>query len=113
MDRKWAGMRYDPVVGEANRRAVEAKRAAHAAELGKLRRAIVVCFPVKNPRAATLLDVAERELATFIDGELDEARRRLGDFDVICGVAVRELLRQLGINPEDMRLNELGPPQKR
>jgi hypothetical protein len=112
MDRKWAGMRYDPVVGEANRRAVEAKRAAHAAELAKLRRLIVVAFPPKRPRAVTLLDVSKRELATYVDGEIDEARHRVLEFDVICAVRVREVLRQLGIDPEDFRLNELGPPQK-
>ncbi|MEK7704889.1 MAG: hypothetical protein AAB426_08015 [Myxococcota bacterium] len=112
MDRKWAGMRYDPVVAEANQRAGEAKRAANAAELAKLRRVIVVCFPAKSPRAVTLVDVAARELATFVDGELDEARKRLDQYDVICGIGVRELLRQLGVDPEERRLAELGPPQK-
>lgn len=112
MDRKYAGMRFDPAVFEANKWAVEAKRAAHAAELSRLRRVIVVCSPAKSPRAATLLDVMKRELATFVDDELGEARRRLDEFDVICGVEIRELLRQLGIDPEGRRLAELGPPQK-
>lgn len=112
MDRKWAGMRYDPVVAEANQKAYEARRAAHAEELAKLRRVIIVGFPVRNPRAVTLIDAATRELATYIDGELDAARERLDQYDVICGVAVRELLRRLGVDPEERRLAELGPPQK-
>ena len=112
MDRKWAGMRYDPVVAEANQRAVEARRAAHAAELATLRRVIVICFPAESPRAVTLLDVANRDITTFFDEEMTEARRRLGNYDIICGVDVREVLRQIGVESEGRRLAELGPPQK-
>jgi len=112
MERKYAGRRHDPVVFAATQRAVEAKRAAHAAELSRLRRVIVVGFPAKRPRAVTLLDADRRELATYVDGELAEARRRLDEFDVICGVGVRDLLRQVGEDPESRRLAELGPPQK-
>jgi len=112
MERKWAGLRHDPIVAEATRRAVEARREAHAAELATLRRAILVAFPARNPRAAALFDTGNRTVVTYVDDELTDARARLREYDVVCAVNVREVLRQLGLDPEAWRLVELGPPQK-
>ncbi|MEM6275094.1 MAG: hypothetical protein AAF735_07630 [Myxococcota bacterium] len=110
--RKWAGGRYDPVVVQAQRQVVAEKRAAHARELAKLRRVIVVSLPLKSARAVTVLDVSSREIMTFFDTEIDKARERMLEYDIIGGVQVREVVRRLGAAPEHLRLDELGPPQK-
>jgi hypothetical protein len=110
--RRWAAMRPDPAVIEANRRAFEERRERHGAELAKLRRVVVHAFPGAAPRAVVLTDVAARELTTFTAEELPRARERLNDYDVIAAVGVRPLLRALGYDPGPRRLAELGPPQK-
>jgi len=110
--RRWASMRTDPVVFEANSHAADERRAAHAAELAKLRRVIVHAFPAAEPAAVVLLDVGERTLATFIGAEIAAAKARLDAFDVIAAVDVRALLRALGYEPGGRRLADLGPPQK-
>jgi hypothetical protein len=110
--RRWASMGPDPAVIEANLRAAQERRAAHAAELSALRRVIVHAFPAADPRAVVLLDVGERSLATFIGEEIAAAKARLDAFDVIAAVDVRALLRALGYDPGARRLAELGPPRK-
>ena len=59
-----------------------------------------------------LVDVATRELATYSREELDAARTRLAEYDLIGAVEVRPLLKALGFDPSGRRLAELGPPQK-
>lgn len=109
--RRWASQRPAPATVEANIRAAERRRAAHAAELARLRRVIVHTFPVEKPEAVVLLDVGERAITTFIGGEIAAARERLDAFDLIAAVEVRPLLRALGYQPGRRRLAELGPPQ--
>ena len=104
---------------EAHQRRIAAVRKAKADELAGLRRVLVHAFPAKSSskskgvlRAVVLVDVANRELATFVDEELEAARARLAAYDFICAVNVRPLLRDLGFDPGARRLAELGPPQK-
>lgn len=104
--------RFDPAVHEAARRAADARRANHAAELAQLRRVILHGFPAAKPEALVLLDVAERTIATYLRGEIAEAVRRLADYDILVGLEIRPLLRGLGVDPEVLRLAELGPAQK-
>ena len=111
--RRWAALRPDPAVMVANRRAVERKRAAHAAELARMRRVIIHAFLAKKPEAVVLLDVNEHEIETFAgEEEIAEAKRRLDAFEVIAAVDVRSLVRTLGLSSGDRRLAEVGPPQK-
>lgn len=104
--------RGDPAAQEAAIHAYEARRAAHGAELAQLRRVIVHGFPEKQAEAIALLDVGERTIATFIRGEIAEARRRLADYDIVAGLEIRTLLRGIGVDPSGLRLAELGPAQK-
>lgn len=110
--RRWAAMRPDPAVIEANRRAFEERRARHGAELAKLRRVVVHAFPRAAPQVVVLADVAARELTTFTAEEAPRARARLNEYDVIAALEVRPLLRALGYDPGPRRLAELGPPRK-
>lgn len=100
---------------EAARLAQEAfrdKRAAHAAELAQLTRALLVAHPCRAPRAVVLLDIGQRTLAFFEANALTELRARLARYDLIAAVGVRELLRDLGLDPHGRRVAELGPPQQ-
>ena len=114
-DRVEVARRYarpDPAAIEAIRREGERRRAQHAAELCALRRAIVHVFPATRPFAAVLVDVAARELSTFVDAELADLPERLRAYDVIVGMNVRALLRAVRFEPADRRLADLGPAQK-
>ncbi|MEM7354252.1 MAG: hypothetical protein AAF657_25835 [Acidobacteriota bacterium] len=97
---------------EAHQRRLKAKRAANAEKLAELRRVLVHAFPTKAPAAVVLIDVAERAITTFLGQDLDSARSRLGEYDLIAAVGVRPLLRSLAFDPATRRLAELGPPQK-
>lgn len=112
-----AGLRRPPLCRVAPqkraREAFERKRLAHGAQLAKLRRVLLYAFPAKKPQALALLDVAARELATFVgEEEFAAARERLATFDLIGAMDVRALLRALGFDAGACRLAELGPPQK-
>ena len=98
-------------IAEATR-AAERRRTAHADELTKLRRVIVHAFPARAPRAVVLLDVEQRELTTWLDDQLAGLGDRLRAYDLLCGVDIRATLRELAVDPGDLRLAELGPPQK-
>jgi hypothetical protein len=104
--------RSNPQEIDAGRRAYERRRAAHAAELAALRRAIVHPFPARCPEAVVLVDVDQRELTTFVGDELPRLGTALRRFDMLCGVDIRATLRALAIDPGDRRLAEIGPPQK-
>ncbi len=110
--RRWERQRPDPAAQAVHRRRFEAQRAARAAELAQLRRVLVHAFPHKRPQALVLVDVAARELRTYLREELDEASARLGEYELIGAVEVRPLLKALGFDPGEQRLAELGPPQK-
>ena len=109
--RRW-GARPSEAQIQANVRAAEQRRTAHAAELAALRRVILHAFPARDPRAAVLIDVERRELTTLIGERLADVGPLLKPFDVLAGVDVRATLRALGVDPDDRRLAELGPPQK-
>jgi hypothetical protein len=110
--RRWAEMRPDPVAMEAHRQRIERERSAHARQLGGMRRVLVHAFPAARPQALALVDVAARNVTTFLGDEIARAIPRLGDYEIIGAVGVRALLRVLGVDPGERRLAELGPPQK-
>jgi hypothetical protein len=103
-----ATSRFDPDVHDE----YERRRAARAAELAKLTHALLVAFPLVDPAMIVLVDVAERALSTYGDGELEHLRSTLARYDVIGAIGVRPLLRTLGFDPGARRVAELGPPQK-
>lgn len=110
--RRWERATSDPAVVAANRRFIENKRAAHAEELAKLRRALVHAFPRTAPQALVIVDVATRSLTTLVGADLETAAAVLADYDLIGAIDVRHVLRELGFDPGTRRLAELGPPQK-
>jgi hypothetical protein len=109
---RWAATRPDTVALEAHRQRIERDRTAHARELAAMRRVLVHAFPATRPRAVALVDVGAREVTTFLGDEIRPALRRLSEYDIIGAVSVRALLRELGVDPGERRLAELGPPQK-
>jgi hypothetical protein len=110
--RRYAAVRSDPDTIAKNRAEWEKKRAAHAAELARMSRALLVAFPPKQPQAAALVDVGEHTITTFVGDELAELRSRLSTYDIIGAVDVRGLLRALDFAAGEHRLAELGPAQK-
>ncbi len=111
-ERRHRRPKHDRAAMAAHQRRLDARSAARAAELAKLRRVVVQAFPAERPEAVVLLDVAARELETFIRADLTAALARLAEYDVIAAVGVRPLLKALGFEPGKRRLAELGPPQK-
>ena len=105
-------VRSTPEQLDASMRAAEQRRRAHADELARLRRVIVHPFPRRAPRAVVLADVEQRELVTLIDDQLANLGAHLRNYDVLCGVEIRATKRELGLDSDDLRLAELGPPQK-
>ena len=110
--RRWDSQRSDPAEIAANQARFEREREARAEELGRMRRVLVHAFPVRKPAALVLVDVAERDLETFMGNEIAGAVQKLAAYDIIAAVDVRTLLRTLRFEPGDRRLGELGPPQK-
>ena len=102
----------DPAVIAANVERFERERAAHAEELGRMRRVLIHAFPAGTPQALVLVDVAERALDTFVGDEIARAVAKLAAYDIIAAIDVRTLLRALRFDPETRRLGELGPPQR-
>jgi hypothetical protein len=105
-------MRPDPAVSLANRKHFERKREAHGQALAGMRRVLIYAIPAKRPEALALVDVAEREITTFVGEEIGRAIESLADYEIIAAIDVRRLLRTLGFEPKERRLGELGPPQK-
>ncbi len=111
--RRSSALRHgDPAVIAANQERFERERAAHAEELGRMRRVLIHAFPAGTPQALVLVDVAERALDTFVGDEIARAVEKLAAYDVIAAIDVRTLLRTLRFDPEHRRLGELGPPQR-
>lgn len=110
--RRWANLRPDPVVMEAQRRQFERARVANAERLSRMTRVIVHAFPSEQPEAIVLLDVGGRGITTYVREELARAKREILGYDIIAAVRVRELLRILEVEAGERRLAELGPPQK-
>ena len=110
--RRWAGMRPDPAVIQANQQRLEREREAHADELARMRRVLIHAFPGAQPEAVVLVDVAERTITTFIGQEIAQATHRLAGYEIIGAVDVRPLLRALNVEPGERRLAELGPAQR-
>ncbi len=110
--RRWAHMRTDPAVAAANRKHFERKREAHAEELARMRRVLLHAFPAKQPKALVLVDVAQREVTSFVGDEIAVAVEKLAGYDIIAAIDVRSLLRALDFDPGERRLGELGPTQK-
>jgi hypothetical protein len=69
-------------------------------------------FPTNRPEALVLLDVAERQICSFVGDEIASAVESLTGYEIIAAIDVRRLLRTLGFDPGERRLGELGPPQK-
>ncbi|MGH7613472.1 MAG: hypothetical protein ACREMW_05420, partial [Gemmatimonadales bacterium] len=110
--RRWAHLRPDPAVIEANRKRFESERAAHAERFARMRRVLIHAFPAQQPEAVVLVDVDRREITTFMGEEIPAAGATLAGCDIIAAVGVRALLRALEFEPGERRLAELGPPQK-
>jgi hypothetical protein len=110
--RRWAQLRPDPAVIEADRKRFERERDANAERLARMRRVLIRGFPAQKPAAVVLADVDRREIATFMGEEITAARSKLAEYDIIAAVDVRGLLRALKFEPGARRLAELGPPQK-
>ncbi len=103
--------RTDPAVVEAHRKRFERKREVHARELACMRRVLIHGYP-KKPEVLVLVDVAQRALTTFVGDEIERARQELAAYDIIAGIDVRALLRELSFEPGERRIGELGPSQK-
>jgi hypothetical protein len=110
--RRWADMRPDPEVTAAHRRRVEQEQADNAERLARMTRVLVHGFPAGKPEAIVLLDVGRREITTHLGPEIVQARDKLLSYDCIAAVNIRELLRNLALDPGERRLAELGPPQR-
>jgi len=109
--RRWAVQWGTPESWEANRRAAEARRAAHAADLARLRRKIVHAFPASAPEMVVVLDVSEHRITTLSAGD-PALRELLDEAEAIAALDVRPLVQALAYEPGMRRLHELGPPQK-
>ena len=112
MARKWAAMRGDPVVIEANTKRFEAARAANGERLGRMRRVLIHAFPAARPEAVVLVDVERHAITTLLGAAVAAAGETLAGYEIIAAVGVRALLRALAFDPGERRLAELGPPQK-
>ena len=110
--RRWAEMRPDPAFIKANQQRLERERHAHGEELARMRRVLIHAFPVAQPEAMVLVDVAQRAMTMFMGPEIAQAIRRVATYEIIGAIGVRPLLRTLNIDPGEGRLAELGPPQK-
>ncbi len=66
MVRRWAEMRPDPAVMEANRKRFERAREANAERLARMRRVVIHPFPAQSPEAVVLVDVGRHEITTFM-----------------------------------------------
>ncbi|MEO7273799.1 MAG: hypothetical protein ABI211_17515 [Vicinamibacterales bacterium] len=108
--RRWA--QPDPAAIAATQRRIERERRAHAEQLARLRRVIVHAFPASQPEALVLADIGERRITTFIGDEIGQAIEEMAAYELIAGVEIRALLRTLRIPSGEMRLAELGPPQR-
>ena len=101
-----------PAVIAASRRHHEEERAAHAAELARLRRVLVHAFPARKPQAVVVVDIATRDIAFHTFDGFDHLREQLAQYEFLVALDVRGLLRGLEFDPADRRLAELGPSQK-
>lgn len=110
--RRWAHMRPNPAVMEANRKRFEREREAQGERLGRMRRVLIHAFPAAKPEVVVLLDVGRRESTTLMSKQINRAREKLAGYDIIAGLDIRALLRRLEFDPGERRLGELGPPQK-
>jgi hypothetical protein len=78
-----------------------------------LRRAVLRLLIVGGTLTAlTILDGSQRTLRTFTGGELGHGIAALGDYDILAGLAIRDDLLRLGLDPDRWRLADLSPPQK-
>jgi len=102
----------DPAAVVQREESWQRQRAQRQAELALLKRALLVTFPPKRPRAAALCDVGRHEITTFVGEELADLRSRLIEYDVLGAVDVRAVLRALDFDLGHRRPAELGPPQK-
>jgi len=87
--RRWAQTRPDRSAIEAARKRFEQEREANARRLAAMLRVVVYAFPPNNPEAIVLVDVARREVATFVGDEIGEAKERLAGYDIIAALDVR------------------------
>ena len=112
MVRKWAALRVDPALIEANTKRFEAARAANGERLGRMRRVLIHAFPAARPAAVVLVDVERRAITTLLGAAVASVGEMLAGYEIIAAVGVRALLRALAFDPGERHLAELGPPQK-
>jgi len=111
-NRKRAGRHASLRPHDAVLRRFEEEQARRAEQLAAMRRALLVAFPPEAPEVATLVDVATRELTTFVRAEMERLPAVLSTFDFVGGLGVHAMLRALGVDPTGRVVAELGPPQK-
>ena len=111
-ERRAAHRRPCPAAVAAVQQRLDRERDDHAAALARMRRVLICACPADRPEAVVLLDVERRQIETLSGGELDQVGERLSPYDIVAGVDVRYVLRQLGFDPGTRRLHEIGLPQK-
>jgi hypothetical protein len=84
--RRWAEARPDPAAMEAHRQRIEREREAHARQLAKIRRVLVLAFPAARPEAVSLVDVGERTIQTFVADEVARVGDRLATYEIIGAI---------------------------
>jgi len=105
--------RHHKIVGDnatARHRERERDEAAAAA---RLRRCIVRVVPDEGPIAAVaVLDLASRQISSFAAAEIDNARAAVAGYELIAAVKPREVLHRLGLEVDQLRSVDLGPPRR-
>jgi hypothetical protein len=112
MLRRWAHVRSDPAVVEANVKRFESEREANAERLARMRRVVIHAFPATKAEAVVLVDVGRRDVTTLMGEDVARVGEKLAGYEILAAVNVRALLRALHFEPGARRLAELGPPQK-
>ena len=91
----------------------EARSVKEQEEARSLSRAVVRAFPHKAvPAGAAVLDVSARTIRTFVGKDIDGLAEHLGEFDLLAGPDMRDLLHRMGLDVSHWKLVELGPPRK-
>ncbi len=76
-------------------------------------RVVLAAFPPRRPEAVAIVDERAQAVGSFIGPqEFKRLRERLASFEVFAAVGVRGLLRELGVDPAERRLDDLSPPRK-
>ncbi len=82
-------------------------------EAMRLRRAVLYAVPDGGaPKAVSVLDINARAIRTFLGEELAGIPTVLGEYDLLAGLHIRDILHRLNLDPSRWTLADLKPPQK-